>query len=274
MKTKLLALFLALIFLLSGCKTAENAQVGSLTVTFPDVGAADCIIIKSESSAAMIDTGNNGDAEDILACLAQQGIEKLDFLLLTHLDKDHIGGADIVMENIPIDVVYAPDYDKGNKQYEQYIAALKTLGIDPVHPTEPMKLALGEAEITLLPGNQAEYEQSNDYSIMAELVHGKNTFLFAGDAEEERLREYLSGAPMQEVDVLKVPHHGRANALSEEFFAYAKPAYAIITCSKKEMPEDAVVNFLDSLGAEVYGTEYGTVTVTSDGMSVVVKQAP
>lgn len=275
MKTRLFTLYIALVFLLCGCTAAETAQVGSLPelkMTFLSVGAADCIVLETDGHAAMIDAGHNGDGEDILAFLDKQGIEKLDFLLLTHLDKDHIGGADIVMENIPIGAVYAPDYDKGNKQYEQYIAALETLGIAPIHPTEPVQLTLGGVQITLLPGNKPEYEQSNDYSIMAELVYGENTFLFAGDAEEERLREYLTGNPLKDVDVLKVPHHGRQNALSEEFFAHVKPAYAVITCEEKEMPEDAVINFLNSLDTEVYGTVYGTVTAVSDGAHVAVSQ--
>ena len=275
MKTRLFALFFALIFLLCGCQSAEKAQTGSLpglTVTFLSVGAADCIVLETDGHAAMVDAGHNGDAEDILAYLDKQGIKKLDFLLLTHLDKDHIGGADILMENISIGTVYAPDYNKGNKQYEQYVAALDALGIAPVHPTEPVYLMLGHAQLTLLPGNKAEYEQSNDYSIMAELVYGENTFLFAGDAEEERLREYLTGNPLKDIDVLKVPHHGRQNALSEEFFAYVKPVYAVITCEEKEMPDDAVVNYLNALDAEVYGTMYGTVTVYTDSTNLTVKQ--
>jgi beta-lactamase superfamily II metal-dependent hydrolase len=135
-----------------------------------------------------------------------------------------------------------------------------------------VSLTLGEAAITLLPAARAEYEQSNDYSIMAELVYGENTFLFAGDAEAERLAEYLASTPMQDVDVLKVPHHGRESALSAEFFAYVKPAHAVITCEEKEMPEDAVVAFLNTLDTKVFGTLYGTVTVKTNGTELQVMQ--
>lgn len=270
---KWLAAFL-LTPLLVGCASspAPKGSLPKLSVTFLDVGAADCIVLQVGDQAAMIDTGHNGDAEEILAFLRQENIEKLDFLLLTHLDKDHIGGADIVMENIPIGTIYAPDYDKGNKQYDQYISALEALDIQPVHPTEAIDLKLGDSTLTLLPGEKAEYAQSNDYSIMAELVYGDTTFLFAGDAEAERLTEYLASAPMTAVDVLKVPHHGRKNAMSEEFFTVAHPQNAIITCEEKDMPDDSVVNYLVSLGTEVYGTVYGTVTITSDGMNITVKQ--
>ena len=81
-----------------------------------------------------------------------------------------------------------------------------------------MELSLGQAQITLLPGAQAAYEESNDYSIFLELLYGQTSFLFAGDAEETRLAEYLASPDLRRFDVLKVPHHGRACAQSEAFF--------------------------------------------------------
>lgn len=268
---RLCALLLAALLLLSGCAAGRpDGSLPTLTVTFLDVGKADCILLEAEGRAAMIDAGNQGDAEEILALLSAKGISSLDFLLLTHLDKDHIGGADALIENVPIGTIYAPDYDKGNKQYDQYIAALTAAGIDPVHPTEPVDLTLGQAQITLLPGEQAAYEESNDYSIFLELLYGQTSFLFAGDAEETRLAEYLASPDLRRFDVLKVPHHGRACAQSEAFFTSVSPQYAVITCDEEDMPDDSVVEFLQALGAKVYGTVYGQVVLTSDGLQVSV----
>ena len=269
---KLLTFTLLPLLLLTGCSApAPEASLPELKVTFLDVGAADCIVLQADGHAAMIDTGNQGDAQYILDFLSAEGISSLDFLLLTHLDKDHIGSADVVMENIPIGTVYAPDYVKGNKQYDQYIAALDKLGIVPKHPAQPVALTFGAGALTLLPGDKAVYAQSNDYSILAHLTYGEITFLFAGDAEAERLGEYLAASP-QPVDVLKVPHHGRKNALSEKFFTAVSPRAAVITCEKKDMPDAAVVSFLKSLGAKVYSTVDGTVTITTDGTRFTVAQ--
>ena len=133
-----------------------------------------------------------------------------------------------------------------------------------------MDLTLGQAQITLLPGEQAEYEESNDYSIFLELLYGQTSFLFAGDAEETRLAEYLASPDLRRYDVLKVPHHGRACAQSEAFFTSVSPKYAVITCDEDDMPDDSVVEFLQALGAKVYGTVYGQVVLTSDGLQVSV----
>ena len=116
---RLCTLLLAALLLLSGCAAGRpDGSLPTLTVTFLDVGKADCILLEAEGRAAMIDAGNQGDAEEILALLSAKGISSLDFLLLTHLDKDHIGGADALIESVPIGTIYAPDYDKGNKQYD------------------------------------------------------------------------------------------------------------------------------------------------------------
>ena len=70
--------------------------------------------------------------------------------------------------------------------------------------------------------------------------------------------------------MLKVPHHGRACAQSEAFFTSVSPQYAVITCDEDDMPDDSVVEFLQALGAKVYGTVYGQVVLTSDGLQVSV----
>jgi competence protein ComEC len=262
---RLCALALLAAALLTGC--GGKGALPPLTVTFFAVGKADCILLETEGHAAMIDTGHDGDADDILAALSQKGISSLDFLLLTHMDKDHIGGADAIIDQMQIGTIYAPNYVKDNKQYDQYIRALDAAGIAPVSPSAALTLPFGSGTLTLLPGAKAEYEQSNDYSILAELQYGDTSFLFAGDAEAERLGEYLAGSP-RAFDVLKVPHHGRADEMSEAFFTVVSPQYAVITCDEKNMPDESVVNFLKSLGAEVHGTVYGDVVLTSDGRTV------
>ncbi len=266
---RLYAIALLAVALLTGCTAGGDETLPQLTVTFLSVGKADCILLEADGHAAMIDTGNDGDADDILALLSKKGIVSLDFLLLTHMDKDHIGGADAILDQLEIGTVYAPDYVKDNKQYNQYVEALDAAGIVPVNPEGAVTLPFGGGTLTLLPGAKAEYEQSNDYSILAELQYGDTSFLFAGDAETERLKEYLAGSP-RTFDVLKVPHHGRADALSEAFFTVVAPKYAVITCSEKNMPEESVVSFLKSLGAQVHGTALGDVILTSDGKAVKV----
>lgn len=271
MRRKKLLAFALIALVLTGCTQVQapdsSGALPTLTVTYLDVGKADCILLETDGHAAMIDTGDNGDADDILAALSSKNITSLDFLLLTHMDKDHIGGADALIENIEIGTVYAPNYVKEGKQYDQYLAALDAAGIAPVAPTEPLELSFGQGVFTLLPAAQQEYDQSNDYSIMSTLVHGETSFLFAGDAETVRLTEFVTGA-FTPCDVLKVPHHGNRDAMTLEFMTLVTPKYAVITCNEKNPPDQAVVDFLASLGTQVFKTMDGTVVITSDGKQI------
>ena len=141
---KLLLLFLTfclMLTVLSGC----SQRLPTLTVTFFDVGKGDCILLECDGHAAMIDAGFDNTANDILSALADKGIDTLDFLLLTHMDKDHVGGADKFLENLTIGAVYAPDYEKDAKQYQQYVDALAASGMTAIHPAEPLTLSFAQA---------------------------------------------------------------------------------------------------------------------------------
>ena len=130
---------------------------------------------------------------------------------------------------------------------------------------------LGGAAVTLIPGRELSYKQSNDYSVFTEITYGDHRFLFTGDGEKKRLQEYLDGRP-DPCDFLKVPHHGRAEKNSEAFFEAVAPRYAVITCSEEEPPEDEVLALLKAAGAETYLTSGGTVTAVSDGRTLTVSQ--
>ena len=68
--------------------------------------------MRTKDAAIMIDTGENGDGEKLVKRLGELGVEKLDLLILTHFDKDHIGGADTIIEAIAIDRIVLPSYER------------------------------------------------------------------------------------------------------------------------------------------------------------------
>ncbi|MBR3640278.1 MAG: MBL fold metallo-hydrolase, partial [Clostridia bacterium] len=92
-------------------------------------------------------------------------------------------------------------------------------------------------------------------------------FLFTGDAEEERITEYLKGNDA-DCDVLKVPHHGVWNAKTDALVSASTPRYALITSSDGEPEDEKTVSLLESNGAEAFLTRKDTVTVVSDGESI------
>lgn len=246
---------------------------GDLTVSFLNVGKADAILLRTEHSAVLIDAGTNKGGPDVLEYLRAQGVEALDALIITHYDKDHVGGADAVLEGIPVARALDPAYAKDGKQYEQYEEALQAAGCARVTLSENTAFALDGVDFEIDVANAAFYgaDEENDFSLIVRVRHGDCTFLFAGDAENPRLAELLDEGDLA-ADVLKVPHHGRYEKLSPAFFAAVGARWGIVTSSDEE-PEDAeTLAALRQAGTEPLLTREGTVVVTSDGREIVVEQ--
>ena len=90
---------------------SDSIQKRQLRVDFIDVGKGDCILIRSENHTVMIDTGYKETADDVFDFLDSSGVSEIDALILTHYDKDHIGGAKEVLSRYQVDKIYVPDYD-------------------------------------------------------------------------------------------------------------------------------------------------------------------
>lgn len=242
-----------------------------LEVTILDTGKSDCILIEIEDKTVMIDTGFDKTGEKILDALHNKGITDIDYLILTHMDKDHIGGADIILDSIPVNHVIQADYSKDSTQYVEYVESLNRHNITPTLLHENLEITLNDAKLTLYPAKKTEYEASNNYSIITSLVYGKDNFLFAGDAESERLSEFLNDHPTT-YTFLKLPHHGKDNEMISTFLNTIKPEYAVITCSEDEMPDQKVISTLNHLGTQTLLTSDGSVIIKCDGDGLSVTQ--
>ena len=245
-----------------------------LSVTFFNVGKGDAILVEAGEETMLIDAGYDDTADTVLSYLKKQKIESLDYLVITHFDKDHVGGADRIAAAVEVKTVLQPDYESDSAQTVEYLAELQRQGLEPERVRETKKLTFGETECTVYPPRRQEYkEEDNDFSLVVSLRCGNESFLFAGDAEKERLSELLEE---EELDlshqVLKVPHHGRKEKNSEEFFRAVSPEAAVITCSEEEGADEKVLKILEEMGTEIFLTSEGTVTCRTDGKSLKFKQ--
>lgn len=274
---KLYGLFVCILFLLSGCaKKDEDPGMENLgiRVTFFNVGKGDAILIETREHTMLIDTGYDDTYKVIKDYLTRQEIQKLDYLVLTHFDKDHVGGADGVIKNSEVGVVLQPDYKSDAGQYQEYCDVIDRKGMQPVLVTETMEFVLDGAEFYVYPPQEESYkEEDNDFSLVISMTYGERSFLFAGDSEKVRLNELLEQQEFDlSHDVLKVPHHGKKESNSGEFFSAVAPSIAVITCSNEQPEIDKVCDLLEELGAEVYFTSDGTVTCLCDGETIISNQ--
>lgn len=266
-------LLLALSFALCGCSDFDAERRGdgaaeNMTVTVLDIGKADAILLQHGGQNILIDCGEAEDTEKVNAALRESKVEKIDLLVLTHLDKDHIGGAANILQNFAVKEVIQSANDTDSKDYRAYLSALEETGVFREKLSEEKKLLFSKLEMKLLPAREESYADDNNYSIMIEVSFGDTKFLFAGDAEKKRLSEYLETNPGS-FDFLKVPHHGKAEENSALFFETISPRFAVITCSKKNPPDEETLLLLERIGAQVFLTEEGVVRAISNGEEIL-----
>ncbi|MFF5995125.1 MBL fold metallo-hydrolase [Lysinibacillus sp. KU-BSD001] len=268
---KILLLLLTGLILTSCSSTSNNTPPLSLYIF--KIGKADSILISYNDHHILIDAGEDDDGEEILNYLKVNQIKKLDALIITHFDKDHVGGADQIVENVEIDAVYTANYESDSKQTTKFMATMTNKGLEPIKLTEMIEIILDDQTLTLYPAENTAYNGDNDYSIVATLDYNKISMLFAGDAEQARLRELLRNADLaRPFDLVKMPHHGRYHELTEAFIETIHPTYAVITSSDKNVEDIRTVTALEGIGAEVYVTRNGDIQVATDGETLVIQQ--
>ncbi|HBF9222722.1 TPA: MBL fold metallo-hydrolase [Clostridioides difficile] len=251
--------------------TKSSTKNTAFKTTILNTGKSDCILVEIGNKVIMIDTGEYKNGKQIVDRLKEKGINTLDYLILTHLDKDHIGGVDSVLSSVKVKNIIQANYKKDSKQYDEYIDSLKKADIEPVLLKDNMNIVINSAEINIHPASKSKYESSNDYSIITNISYGAHKFLFAGDAEEERLSEFINGNTLK-YDFVKMPHHGRYDKLTETFLESISPQYAVITCSEKKEPEEGVLKILERLNIKTFLTSNGEVVINSDGKTLSVNQ--
>lgn len=267
-------IYLTAALLFTGCKNETPMEEAGLKITFFDVGKGDAILIETEHSSMLIDAGYDDTASTILDYLKDQGRAELDCLVLTHFDKDHIGGADRVLEAVKVKRILQPDYESDSGQYLEYQEALKTAALQPETVTESLFLSFDGADCLIYPPQKQKYEEEdNDFSLVISMTYGQRRFFFAGDSEKERIDELLEQTEFDlQHDLLKVPHHGKKEKNSEDFLEAVSPKAAVITCSAEEPGDDKIRRILRQEGAQVYMTSEGTVTCVSDGEQMEIRQ--
>lgn len=253
----------------------DTVAYGEMRVTFLDVGQGDCTLVQADGHNALIDTGNNDQGEKVVAYLKSQGIDTLDYLILTHPDADHIGGGDNVLESVEVSRILMPDVANDTMTYEEVMDDIDIYQVEVVHPEVGDTFELGDAVFTVLCPEEELVSESdmNGSSVGVKLVHGNNSFVMCGDAEEKSEQAMVSRfGEHLEADVLKCGHHGSSTATTEAFLQAVNPTWAVISCGKDNSyghPHSEVLAKLQDEDVQVYRTdELGSVVAESDGTQI------
>jgi beta-lactamase superfamily II metal-dependent hydrolase len=290
---KLFALLLAavLCFGAVGCQPKEDVEkleplpvTGPLEVAVLQIGKADAIVITTQNKTMVIDTGESDDGGKVLNYLNEKGLTSVDYLLVTHYDRDHVGGADRMLNFVEVKEVIRPDYVGVREEYETFLYAIEELQVKDtaLKPgSADMTFMMDDVEVLINSPAKSEYvddegiQLDNNFSLVVRLRHGAKVLLFAGDCEDLRLAELITSKTTSwRADFLKVPYHGNYTEMTTSFLSKVIPTYAVICDSDKNPAAPETLSLLEGMEAEVFQTLNGTVVCQSDGTNLVVTQTP
>lgn len=282
-------LYILIVFLMLGLAafsvpasvTNDTGATGNpseeLAVHFIDVGQGDATLVLCDDHAMLIDAGDNSKGTALQLYLNKQGVEKLDYLVLTHPDADHIGGADVIITKFDIDNIFMSDYKQDTKTYEEVLDALEYKNESWSMPSVGDTFLLGDAAFTILAPLDT-YNNPNDSSIALMLTHGDNKFLFTGDCSENAEDDLVADSRNLSANVYQVGHHGSCYSSSQNFLDAVSPTYAVISCGEDNSyghPSAEALNRFRAMGIQVFRTdEQGSIVATSDGTDITWNCAP
>lgn len=248
-----------------------------LEVHYIDVGQGSATLIKSGDHAMLIDAGDSDQGTKIQLYLTKQGVENLDYLVLTHPDADHIGGAPVIITKFGIGQLFLSNYEKDNKTTQKVRDVMQYKGLTASDCQIGDTYTLGNASFTIL-APVKEYADSNNASIALMVQNGNNRFLFTGDCEAEAEADLIASGADLSADVYLAGHHGSDTASSQAFMDAVSPTYAVISCGEGNSyghPHAEVLNRFRSMGIQVFRTdEQGSVVAESDGTGITWNCAP
>lgn len=242
-------------------------------INFVDVDQGDCTYIKTFSGKNIIIDGGEGNTGKydygenvLLPYLLDRGVKKIDYLVISHADSDHIGGLFAVIENIKIDKILIGIQPQISEQYVELLNISRDKKIKIVELKAGDRLKL-EKEIFLdvlwpQENNFIQENVLNNNSLVFKISYKNFSILFTGDIEEiaenEILNLYRDNLTLLNSSILKVAHHGSKTSTNLEFLKCVNPQIALIGVGKNNKfghPSKGVINKLNDSTAKIYRTD-------------------
>ena len=247
-----------------------------LSVTYLDVGQGNAVLVRQGDQAMLIDGGPRESSSFVVSYLEQQGIQKLDYVLISHFDEDHLAGAIGALYKFPVETLITADYETDSSIYDSYKEAVEEKGYVPVHPSLGDTFSLGSGSFRIISPVSYGHEDENQDSVGIILENGSDRFFIGGDIGLEGEKEILEAGVDIQADVMLMNHHG--SHVSREFFQAVNPSWAVISCGAGNSyghPRQDTVELIQEFQVPLFRTDkQGTITAVSHGQGITFDQEP
>ena len=260
MKKNLILLILTMSLLVSGVSAAA-AEETELSLLAINVGKADALLLRSGTSAYLIDTGTKKSAPALLSVLRKEGVTRLTGVILTHTHADHVGGLkELLSSEIAVESIYTSRYyvlkkEDGKHPVEK---AIKKTDYQYGFLAGGDTLPLDGGRLTVLGPIEMNEDTENNNSLVLLAEGGGGNMLLTGDMEFPEEDSLLKAGVIPQVDVLKIGNHGEGDATSRQFVITASPKLAVISTNTEEepdTPDPAVIRLLQGQNIPVVITQ-------------------
>ena len=245
-------------------------QYGAFRAAVLDVGQGESVALCSGSEAALVDCGSSNsyvDAGSVAAdALQSAGIRRLSAVIVTHYHADHTNGLTEVLTRLPVDTLYLPDIEDEYGVRDRLVSLAAHQGADVVFVTEPTRIALGEAILTVYPPLLTTGDL-NEQGLTALATAGDFDLLITGDMAGQTEQLLAQTYPLPDVEVLVVSHHGSRYSSDESFLRAITPDNAVISVGDNRYghPAEETLRRLQAVGATVWRTDQqGSIRIIID----------
>lgn len=279
---------------------SASQMKGKLRIDFLDVGQGDAALVTLPDNTTMLVDGggrpgpfqrdqNSDEAFEretrsigetvVSEYLWWRGLDRVDYLLATHADADHIDGLNDVARNFAVRAVFVARTPRTDAEYARLVETLRTQNTRVQLIGAGDVLRFGDVSATVLwplPLSDANAPSRNNDSAVLRFQIGERSMLLTGDIEAAAEAALINSTETLHCDVVKVPHHGSKSSSTVEFVAATKPSFAIASVGQTSPfghPHPSVVERWRAGGAQVLTTgNCGTITVSSDGRDLQVEK--
>ena len=238
-----------------------------------DVGQGDSILIQTPNSKnILIDGGDDNSHYIVSNYLKKQNVKNIDYIIATHFDSDHVGGLDNIIDKFNVSNIYAPNYETDTLSYKNLITSCSNKNLNLQYLSKGDFISIEDnLNLEVLSPSYIQ-EENNLNSIVFRIDYKNKSFLFTGDAENNNELNILNSYNLNDIDFLKVGHHGSSSSTTEEFLKEVNPDVAVISCGYKNQyghPHKSTLDTLEKNNVLTYRTDLlGNIVFYSDGDTI------
>ena len=264
MKKKSIPILISIALVFNVAVLIDKKGVDNLQINFIDVGQGDCTLLINKGTSLMIDTGGNANSsydggEKILhRYLLYNGINHLDYMMLSHFDADHCQNGIFLLKNMKVKNLIIGKQPETSELYEEITAIAREKNINVIYVQKGDSLKIKNMNIKILhPSDKFITENPlNNNALVCKITYYNFKLLFTGDIEK-LAEETLIGEDLK-ADLLKVGHHGSKTSTTQEFLDKVDPKIALIGVGENNKfghPNEGVIERLEEKNIKIFRTD-------------------